>query len=244
MKAPFPLRPIVGDWLPVPRVRAKKLERSRRVREEREVEGFRAELLDFLEALQRFVSDYGSKDDRRRFHANRLMTIAQNERGTYSKKSCTADLESLRLLILRVGSRKSAGAIMESAGASTITLSRDESGTFQNERDSDGLSASPDSPGTNSQIVSPTPVPAANDGEQMLEGKEAVNYRRAAAYLDLSERQIRSLAKMGKLESRGQGHLKRITTASLRSYKGVNPPAEDQNQQKRQKTEQNGSSRK
>jgi len=53
------------------------------------------------------------------------------------------------------------------------------------------------------------------------QGAQGVAYRRAAAYLRVSERQIRNLVAQDKLTTVGDGQHKKITAESLRKYKGM-----------------------
>lgn len=57
--------------------------------------------------------------------------------------------------------------------------------------------------------------------DAVLYGEAPVSYARAARFLEVTEHHIRKLVKDGKLDTRGQGHHKKITAASLRKYKGT-----------------------
>jgi len=53
---------------------------------------------------------------------------------------------------------------------------------------------------------------------QLLDGKDAVSFRTAVAYLGISDRQRQRLIKRGILDVEGMGQNRRITTESLRKY--------------------------
>jgi hypothetical protein len=59
------------------------------------------------------------------------------------------------------------------------------------------------------------------DTEAFIRVKRSVPARIAAAYLELSLRQLLNLERAGKLDTEGQGHHKKYTTESLRRYKGT-----------------------
>jgi hypothetical protein len=51
--------------------------------------------------------------------------------------------------------------------------------------------------------------------------REAVSYARAAALLDIGARQLFRLIELEKIEIIGEGHHKRVTTKSIRIYRGL-----------------------
>ena len=64
------------------------------------------------------------------------------------------------------------------------------------------------------------PSRESNQEHDHLRGKESVSMEHAAAYLHVSPRWVRELVKKGKLDVVGEGQHKKITTESLRKYKG------------------------
>jgi len=214
LQAPFPLKPIIGDWLVPSGGAVESADLARRFHEESEIEALRGQVIEFLEEFDRYLNDYGTNEDRKRFQGNVLVTIDQAERGTYRKKSFLVDLNSLKLLLQRAGTRERGPThtvqasdlcidISPSPGDSSLSGgSEDESETLANQ----ALDAS-----------------AAFDPEEVLKGKTAVNYQIAAQYLGITDRQIRNLIKQDELDIVGGGQQRKITTASLRRRKGEPP---------------------
>jgi hypothetical protein len=64
------------------------------------------------------------------------------------------------------------------------------------------------------------PEPGALDPE-ILHRVEAVNYAQACLALEIGRRHLRRLIELGELERIGKGHFKRVTTRSIRKYRGV-----------------------
>jgi hypothetical protein len=51
--------------------------------------------------------------------------------------------------------------------------------------------------------------------------RDAVSYATAAALLEIGARHLRRLIELGELERIGKGHFKRVTSSSIRSYRGL-----------------------
>jgi hypothetical protein len=212
LQAPFPLKPIIGDWLVPSSGGVESTEAARRFHEEQEIEALRGQVITFLEECDRYLNDYGTKEDWKRFRGNALVRINQAERGTYQKKSFLADLSSLKLLLELAGTRQNSLTRKVPANEVCISISpapEDRSPSREGETDTSA----------DQKVVGSAP----SDPEDLLQGKAAVNYQIAAQYLGLTDRQIRNLVRKKNLNSVGGGQQKRITTASLRRRKGELP---------------------
>ena len=214
MQAPFPLKPITGEWLAPSGNTVENGELARRRHEESEIEALRGQVIEFLEEFDRYLNDYGTNDDKKCFHENALVTIDQAERGTYRKKSLVADLNSLKLLLH--GAAKRERGPIHTVQASDLCVdilrsSEDSSQSLETEGE------------TGTSVNQVGEVSAEFDPEELLKGKMAVNFQAAAQYIGVSDRQIRNLVKQGKLDVVGGGQQRKITTASLRRRKGESP---------------------
>jgi hypothetical protein len=56
--------------------------------------------------------------------------------------------------------------------------------------------------------------------EEMLRERVALDYKHACEALEIGARHLRRLVELGELERTGKGHFKKITTQSIRRYRG------------------------